>query len=264
MSTKQHIPTNTNHQHKANGLRIGHANVYHVHNKVHDVCMLLKNPECVHILGLAETRLATHIRDEALAIPSYTFLRKDGTRFGQTGMGIYVHDSVLASVKRRDDLESENVECMWLEYRHSSTSPMILIGFVYRNPASGYSWYDDFVHMMDGIQKLKTNVILLGDFNIDILKQTPVSWELTLSLFNLHQMVSRPTRITPSSSTLLDHIYTNNAQMVSDVTVVDSGISDHCPIMCTWLSKTPKQRKNSHTTIQFRSFKHFNQNLFFT
>ena len=116
--------------------------------------------------------------------------------------------------------------------------------------------------MMDNIQKLKTNVILLGDFNIDFLKQTPASWELTLSLFNLHQMVSRPTRITPTSSTLLDHIYTNNTLMVSDVMVVDSGISDHCPIMCTWLSKTPKQKKNSHTSIQFRSFKHFNQTLF--
>ena len=139
---------------------------------------------------------------------------------------------------------------------------MILIGFVYRNPASGYSWYDDFVHMMDGIKKLKNDVILLGDFNIDTLKQTPASWELTLSLFNLQQMVSRPTRITPTSSTLLDHIYTNNVDMVSDVTVVDSGISDHCPIMCTWLSKIPKPKKNSHTMIQFRSFKHFDQTLF--
>ena len=239
MSVHQQAQTVYKKHHATNGLRIGHTNVYHVSNKIHDVCMLLTEPECIHILGLSETRLDSNIQDEALRIPSYSFIRKDATRFGQTGMGIYVHDSVLASVKRRKDLENDNVECLWIEYRCSLTGPMSLIGFVYRNPASHYSWYDDFVHMMDGVQQLKTDIVLFGDFNIDLLKQTPVSWDLTTSLFNLHQMVSKPTRITPTSSTLLDHIYTNNMQMVSDLTVSDSGISDHCPIiLCTWSSKT--------------------------
>ena len=181
---------------------------------------------------------------------------------GQTGMGLFIHDSVLASVKRRHDLESENVESMWIEYRFSVTGPATLIGFVYRNPASPLSWYDDFVLMMDNVQKCNTDFILLGDFNIDLLKRIPDSWESIMSLFGLHQIISQPTRTTPTSSTLLDHIYTNNVQMVSGVAVDDVCISDHCPITCTLLSKIPKSKHKGHKVIQFRSFKHFDQNAF--
>ena len=203
MSAHGHVPTKPSFKKcgAANGLRVGHANVYHVNNKIHDVCMLLTKPQTIHVLGLTETRLQSHITDEALTIPSYSLLRKDAASIGQTGMGIFIHDSILASVKRRHDLEFDNVENMWIEYRCSVTGPATLIGFVYRNPASTLSWYDDFIHMMDNVQKCNADIIMLGDFNIDLLRHIPDSWESVMSLFGLHQLVSQPSRITPTSST---------------------------------------------------------------
>ena len=35
-----------------------------------------------------------------------------------------------------------------------------------------------------------------------------------------------------SSATRIDHIYTNNRSLVSDVRIVESGISDHCAMFC--------------------------------
>ena len=42
---------------KQYGLRIGHVNVYHLYDKVQDVCMLLTKSPYIHLLGLSETRL---------------------------------------------------------------------------------------------------------------------------------------------------------------------------------------------------------------
>ena len=152
------------------GLRIGHVNVYHFFNKVQDVCMLLKKKyPYIHLLGLSETRLNSCVGDESLSIPNYTIFWRDAAHRGQTGMGLYVHKSKAHSTKRRADLESERVECMWVEVKHSSSNAT-LFGYVYRNPAATYAWFDDFVDMMDKVNECSSNIVLLGDFNIDLFK----------------------------------------------------------------------------------------------
>ena len=88
------------------------------------------------------------------------------------------------------------------------------------------------------------------------------AWDATLSLFGLIQLVNTPTRVTASSSTLIDHVYTNNPSAVSDVSVPVLSVSDHYPVTCNWSVKLPKLKKNGHTTIVYRSFKHFNQSSF--
>ena len=75
-------------------------------------------------------RNLSSVGDESLSIPSYTLLRRDGAHCGQTGMGLYVHHSIVHTTKRRADLESERVECMWVEIKHSSSSAT-LVGYVY-------------------------------------------------------------------------------------------------------------------------------------
>ena len=110
--------------------------------------------------------------------------------------------------------------------------------------------------MMDKVSEGDSDIVLLGDFNIELLKSQP-AWESTTSLFGLHQLINCAT-----SATLLDHIYTNNEQMVSKVQVSDISISDHCPVVCTWSCKTARKLAKGHATIQYRSFKHFNQGNF--
>ena len=67
---------------------------------------------------------------------------------------------------------------------------------------------DEFVVIMDRVQNSKhhNEILLLGDFNINMFKPNP-AWVSTLSLFNLHQCVQSPTRVTSTTSTLIDYIY---------------------------------------------------------
>ena len=246
----------------SHGLHVGHTNVFHLCNKLHDVCRLLNGSPQLHLLGLTETRLGLH-NDSQVSIPNYLFLGKNATQMGETGVGLYVHNDVKSFVTRRADLESDGVECMWVQYKRCEKDKCSLICTVYRNPSALYSWYDDFVRMMDLVTNRhpKADIILLGDFNID-LQKSHTAWESTYSLFGLKQLITQPTRVTPSSSTLIDHIYTNNTDKISGVSLSDVSISDHSPIICSWSCKSPKTIKECHTTIQYRCFKHFDKDRF--
>lgn len=176
---------------------------------------------------------------------------------------MYVHDGIRHLISRRRDLESNEVECMWVELKTSPIGAPSLVGIVYRNPASLFQWYDAFVQMMDLITEKhpKSDLFILGDFNINLMKPHS-AWESTYSLFGLKQLVTAPTRITHTTSTLLDHIYTNKPSRLSSVQVSEACLSDHYPIICSLVYKPIKNIKNGHTTIEYRSFKRFNVDYF--
>jgi len=62
--------------------------------------------------------------------------------------------------------------------------------------------------MIDNIHTVKphADILVLGDFNIDLLKPHS-SWDSTITLPGLTQLVKSPTKITQTSATLIDHIY---------------------------------------------------------
>ena len=103
---------------------------------------------------------------------SLSVLRHDSGYPLHTGLALYVHKSIENSVRRRLDLETEAIECIWVEINDSKTKPL-LVGYVYRNPASSQGWPDDFISMMDKVTECNANILLLGDFNIDLFKQPP-------------------------------------------------------------------------------------------
>ena len=116
---------------------------------------------------------------------------------------------------------------------------------------------------------------ILGDININTLiddnrsifeirKNTPLRNSLpTLckqyiefcSSFSLKQLISSATRITCSSSTIIDHILTNTTNNISQSGVIDLGISDHNVIYFT--RKMKKVKLRHHTYIKYRSFKNY-------
>ena len=241
-------------------LRIGHVNAYHLAGKLSDICLYISKPTPFHIFGVSETRLSPTIPDSAIAINNYCVVRRDPSVPGQTGIAVYLHQSLSGVARRRTDLETDEVECVWIELKGPQT-PSVLVCFLYRNPRETFDWYDNFLHMCDKVCFRKTSVLLLGDFNIDLMK-SHLAWDSTTTLLGLKQFVSSPTRVTATTSTLLDHIYSNKPEAVSDVTVDSLSISDHFPVTCCFSVKVPQQKKGGHTFVSFRSFKKFNENNF--
>ena len=111
---------------------------------------------------------------------------------------------------------------------------------------------------MDRVQNSKhhNEILLLGDFNIDMFKPNP-AWVSTLSLFNLHQCVQSPTRVTSTTSTLIDHIYASKPDRLIRTHVPITIMSDHYPVCCILSCQIPKTKAGKHTTVSYRSYKHF-------
>ena len=88
--------------------------------------------------------------------------------------------------------------------------------------------------MENTIELLNSNYAtyyIIDDINIDLLKtnqDVKISHYFnTLSSLGCSQVIAHPTRITATSSTLLDHIYTNNSSQNININAIISDISDH-------------------------------------
>ena len=216
------------------------------------------------LFGIAESRLDFRITYNSISIPDYYIIRRHPQLPRQTGIYVYVHHSVQDITHRRKDLENDEIECIWLELKPHAFGLSLFVSYLYTNPAVTVEWYDSFVQMFDDVYKVKNcaGVLILGHFNIDMLKPHSY-WYSNLALFGLAHLITSPTRTTPSSTSLIDHIYTNNPSAVVTTDVSDLSIGDHNPISCTSAIKLPNREPKGHTNVPFRSFKHFNQSAFF-
>ena len=109
---------------------------------------------------------------------------------------------------------------------------------------------------------------ILGDFNIDLYLSEKCSTTVSNTIpydvwkyqefcnfFSLKQLISCPTRISCSSSTIIDHILASYPDRVSQKGIIDIGISDHQLIFC--IRKTLKTKTGSHKQISFCSLKNY-------
>ena len=245
-------------------LHVGHLNIYHLASKLPDFCNYLNQASpSFQLYGITESRLSSNIPNDILLINNYDIIRRDAQHPKETGIVAFIHQSITQLTQRRPELEHSHVECMWLEVKSNERSPSTYVCFIYRNPASHADWYDYFTEMLDNVYKSKphSHILILGDFNIDMLKNQP-QWETLLISVGLTQLISNPTRVTQTSETLIDHIYTNTPSLVSFTSVSQLSVSDHFPITCMVNAKVTKSHKHMHTTISYRSFKNFNKAAF--
>ena len=78
-------------------------------------------------------------------------------------------------------------------------------------------------------------------------------------IYDLHQMINEATRITESTSTVIDLIFTNCPDRVICTGVTHIAISDHSLVYAyRKLSSNPVPNKG-HDAITYRSFKKFNR-----
>ena len=241
------------------GLRICHLNINHAVNKSTDIASLISNHgKSFHIVGLSESRLSEHIKDTDMHIPGFHIIRRDPTKTRETGLLIYVSESI--TFKRLQHLESHEVESLWIEITLKKSTP-ILVGFCYRNPSERTNWMDRYDSMMEAVLLESKEIILLGDFNIDLMK-TNNQWNQQIDSYNLHQLIQSPTRVTQNSQTIIDHIYVTNKRNVIETSVPVFNCSDHYPVCITWSKKGVKIPKPGHKIITYRSFSKFDEQLF--
>ena len=74
----------------------------------------------------------------------------------------------------------------------------------------------------------------MGDININLIQKRAqtVDYLLMLQSSSFYSVLNKPTRITPTSKTLIDHILTNDANLTVKPCIIIHKIADHLSIAC--------------------------------
>ncbi len=151
------------------------------------------------------------------------------------GVGLYINNSL--NYKLRDDLSvfiPHVMETLFVEISYT-TSKSIIAGIVYRPNTLPKADIDIFISTMsDILDKINSEnklLLLSGDFNIDLL-QYDTHQKTRCFIDNCFAagalpLITKPTRVTSHSATLIDHVYCNLpiSKVKSGIIITD--ITDH-------------------------------------
>ena len=243
------------------GLHIANLNVRHFLPKMDELTLTIGTENGPDIIGICETFLDPSVGDSQLSINHFDLHRKDRCETqDKSGGGLLLYFRLSLNCKRRPELEISKIETLWTEVTLTNTKPF-LICTLYRPPSATSEWIDLFEEELSVAQTTGLEMIIMGDLNIDFQACSNNKWLNLVQLFDLTQLVTKPTRITQYSSTLIDHVYTTNPENISECYVPSYSISDHFPV-CFSRKTNCKISKNEHITTTYRSFKNFNETHF--
>ena len=241
-------------------LNIGHLNVNGLRSKIDFLRIFLRQHK-FDILCLNETKIDSTVPDSEISVPGYAIYRQDRTCHGG---GVLVFAADHLTTKKLPHVSKKSNETLWVEIKRKK-SKSVYVCAVYRPPVKGQNLdvverYKSF--LMSCVDKLPKNseIFILGDFNCNMLQQNRLSGIIKdlCKARGLSQLVEVPTRITETSSTLIDLILSNSDHAM-DCQVHDIGLSDHCFIS---IKRGELKVERQPKFIESRSFKNFSPETF--
>ena len=137
--------------------------------------------------------------------------------------------------KRRTDIKNKepDLKHLWLELAGCNKNSKMLMGIMYRSNRilTPTSWLDKVESLFSYLTASWNGLLVVfSDMNTDLMpgrKDIPFTRQyLTmLSSLNLHQHVTKLTRTTKNSSTLIDHIISNSPEWITFTDVLP------CPLL---------------------------------
>ena len=238
-----------------------HLNIRSINKHFEELQLLLDNPsnQSFSIIGLTETWLS-HESNQPFALNGYDFVVNN--RQNRIGGGVALYVSHNYDYVIRDEINSMNdiVESLFIEISIPGNKN-IIIGIIYRPPSSNLN--DFIIYLADLLRNplfSNKDSFIMGDFNIDLLKHdnTHTSQEFleTFLSASFLPLISKPTRASNHSATLIDNIFCNTLPL-PDSFIVLSDMTDHFPIMTRHTLKhqinngypRPSRRRATHENI---------------
>jgi hypothetical protein len=241
---------------KKKGLHFAHLNARSIFHKVSELKLIARKYK-IAVFSITETWLDNSYTDQSIKIEGYNLIRRDRDSFAG-GVCIYIKEDL--AFNPRLDLQNINLEDVWIEILLPRSKP-IVIGTCYKAPDN-----NNLTECLENTLNLvnpESEIYVLGDFNICLLKDNSKyrkSYKNLTELHNFKQLIKKPTRVTDTSSSCIDHIFVNKSEKVCQSGVIESGISDHFITFCT--RKINNEILNKHNTVNARSMKNYCSEIF--
>lgn len=206
-------------------LKFFHLNVRSARSKTDDLFLLFNTFQPMFdIIMLTETWYSDD--SDVFLLPGYEhfYLNRKQNRGG--GVSILISNTGFEIVSEYSAI-TDHYEVLCIRKK------LEVYCVVYRPPNGNVSQFFEFLErLFSSMTEVKCNFILGGDLNIDFLDLSRNQSELSLllSAHNLQNVISLPTRITASCSSLLDIFITNHDSSNITAGVMSLDLSDHLPI----------------------------------
>lgn len=215
-----------------------------INNKLPELRHIL-DPSLFHIISFCETWLKPSIYNNAVALNGFRVFRRDrfrGRDRGIVGGGValYVRDNIKAKLVKKS-IDGASIEFILVSLDLNGVS--VLVGSVYSPDRRHFPEMEEFLAELARISLDFDHLIVLGDFNIDLLhpehnitkQYSELLLSLSISSFPCHPIVTRP-----ASSSCLDHVLTKFPDKISGFGVdFRRALSDHGFISFSYCVKPP-------------------------
>ena len=149
----------------------------------------------------------------------------------------------------------------WSKY---GSKPFVVVR-CYRLPDSSIGIFSSFEHLIGILDLENIEYYLMGDLNCDMIvtrydNDTCKLMSIT-DVYGLQQLITKPTRVTPTSSTLIGVIYTNFPDKMVCSGVYHVSISYHSMVFA-YRKLAINGVTLGHNTLTYRKFSKFNRTNF--
>ena len=216
-----------------------HLNVKSIPKHFDELEMYINSRKLVFtIIALTETWL-DQSKQDLYNMSKYNCINRFRKQRRGGGVSLYIKNDI--KFMNRPDLEyfDAEMESLFIEIDKNvfNLSSNVVVCVIYRIPNTCMEIFNDRMSdIMNIVQREWEICYFLGDLNVDLLiheshQSTAVFLDFLYS-YNVFPLITKPTRVTKESATLIDHVLTNNFDINSKHVqgILCTSISDHYAI----------------------------------
>lgn len=178
------------------------------------------------IILCSETCTTENVEDSELDIATYKMVRCDSHSRHTGGVIIYVHTTIDFNIIYNASV-NRNIWCIIIKLK--KVDKKFQIGVLYHSPNTSDADFLDYLTeiLLNKYDKSNHNIVV-GDFNINMNYTSTYSTKLSeiFSVMGMSQKVEFNTRITNTTETKIDLVYSNSEE-IECKNLMDFKISDH-------------------------------------
>lgn len=240
-------------------LSIIHFNSRSLYTKLGKIKDYLSKFRKFNVVAVSETWLDDEKVDD-MKLDGYELFTTNRVDRTGGGVALYIDPSLRSCKVKSMSKAVENIlGIITVEIKVEKTSN-ILISCVYRTPGTSVDTFNEqLANLWDKVNNSKITV-LCGDTNVDLLSASrnkrTTDFINTIYVNNLFPLITKPSRITTNTATLIDNIFINKIELSIEAGLLLYDLMDHLPVFAVIqnvFKKKTERKANTHIFTRIRT-----------